>query len=252
MFATSDIFKNLISASTGVPYNHIYVTGQARNDSIFSKKHDEAVEKLLNISSYRYVILYSPTWKERPGYAEREIYKAFNNLFYMDDYNEQEFIDYLEKENILFIVKPHPQEEDFYTAQSEHMALFKSRNVRLLTNRMLFDAGIYLYEIFKFMDIMISDLSSIAIDYLITGKKVIYVDNLTEEISDKRGVLLPDNYRLLQIGNAVNTYQELLAEIKKSLSGAPPLINTNQLALLHRYTDANSCQRIYEIMKSLD
>ena len=102
------------------------------------------------------------------------------------------------------------------------------------------------------MDIMISDLSSIAIDYLITGKKVIYVDNLTEEISDKRGVLLPDNYRLLQIGNAVNTYQELLAEIKKSLSGAPPLINTNQLALLHRYTDANSCQRIYEIMKSLD
>lgn len=251
-FVTSDIFKISMSASFLVQPKQIYITGQAKTDCIFSNRNQVQIKNFLHSDNFKKVIIYAPTYKEAiRNYDYREVQHKFNNIFYMDDYSQEKFYNLLEDKKILFIVKPHPFEESIYK-QIEQNGVFKHPNIKIIYNEDLNTRGLYFYEFFKITDLMITDFSSIGIDYLITQKPIIFLNSLAEEYNKNRGFTLEDNYEILMPGEKVYNFDQLLNAIEEAImTDHWKAQRLKILPLLHKYCDGNASERIYEIMKGL-
>lgn len=250
-FVSSDIFKLSMISSFLIPDNNIYITGQARTDCIIDQRNKKEVANFIEKKSFKKVILYTPTYKEAQRNNRRDINKEFENIFYFDDYNEEKFYQFLEKEKILFIVKPHPFDERFYKQELDQKKLIHP-NIKIIFNVDMTKNNFYFYEFFQHADLMITDFSSIAIDFLITKKPVIFLDNLSDEYSKNRGFILEDNYQILMPGEKVKSFNKLLHSIQDALTvDSWKEEREKTLPLLHKYQDNKSCERIYNIIKDL-
>ena len=241
-FVTSDIFKLLMIASFKCDYEKIYITGQSRTDSIFNsnKKISEIIDDVDGK-----IVFYSPTYKEIKRTDKREVEKEFTNIFYMDDYDKEYFINFLEKNKITFILKPHPFDEWFYRDYNP-----ESNRVLVIYSDTFTSKNIYTYEIFNSIDVMISDFSSIVIDFAITKKPIIILDALTNEYVTNRGFILEDNFYDIMPGERVSTFKHLMDVLEKQIY-EPKCNYADMLERLHKYADGNSCARITSVMKSL-
>lgn len=251
MFGTSDIFNCMLTSCFFNNYFKTFVTGQPRTDLIWDTTNDEKLNNMFNFSRYNKVIFYMPTYKEsQNNRMAHQINTEYNNIFYFNDYNEERFVKYLDKNNILFLMKPHPFDEQFY---QEHLdTLPKTENFKIVFNDDFTQNGIYSYEIFKFIDLMISDFSSVTLDYLILNRPVIYLSNLTDEYKQNRGMILPDNTEFFMPGSKASSYNDLEKAFGENLYSD---INKHErervLPLIHKYRDNKSSERVYEIMKGL-
>ena len=123
---------------------------------------------------------------------------------------------------------------------------------KVVYNEDLEEKKISLYEIFKFVDLMISDFSSVAVDYLVLNRPVVYLNNYDEEYKTKRGVVLEDNYTVFMPGSKVNNFNELLIAVDNNIKNdISKDLRIHNMPFIHKYMDGNSCERIYEIMKGL-
>ncbi|MDR2527129.1 MAG: CDP-glycerol glycerophosphotransferase family protein [Rickettsiales bacterium] len=266
-FSTSDIFRLKLSASFFVSYNRIFITGQPRTDCIINKNKIETAREFLNASAFNKIILFTPTYKERirSNNGKRDIDCEFNNIFYMNDYKSDDFNNYLQQNNILFIVKPHPFDElayiEMFHATSDKYKQTKDgtdktdskTNIRLLLNLDLIRADLYLYDLFPLVDIMATDFSSISIDFLIQNKPIIYLDNLADEYKKNRGFFLDDNYKILTPGPFVKTYRQFIDAITNTLECDDFVEQRNKvLPLLHKYIDGNASHRVFNIITNLE
>ena len=247
-FATSDIFKTLILTSFNSDYNKCMVTGLPRTDGIFDNSKDAEIREFFSLDNYKKVILYSPTYKQAKRAKVRDIKSDFNNIFYLNDYNHEGFVEYLEKNEILLVVKPHPLDEIFYKANVD-MIYSSCKNVKIIYSEDLIDKSIQTYQLFKYFDLMISDFSSIALDYLILNRPIVYLNNLDEEYLQNRGAILEDNYKMFMPGASVYNYSDLIAGIEDCL-GVDSYKHTREklLPLVHKYPDKFASQRIFECM----
>lgn len=242
-FVSSDVFGLSMQSCFRADHHRIHITGQPRTDLIFSKK--KSLEKMLGRTTGK-VVLYTPTWKENVLRTNREITTEYSNMFYLDDYDEKIFKDFLEKNNITFILKPHPFDEKFYL---DNFDLFDSR-VKLLTTDDFMKHDINFYEVFNETTMMISDFSSIVVDYAITQKPILIIDTLTSDYAANRGFLLKDNFHRLTPGIRVKSFSDLLEQIQSSLY-QDECSYKDMLPLLHKHLDGNACKRIVELMKQL-
>ena len=251
-FVTSDIFKLAMSASFLVNPNRIFITGQPRTDCIISKRNSNKIKKFLDCYNYDKVILFTPTYKEcKRKDGGRDVDHLFNNIFYMDDYSEEKFYQLLENKNILFVIKPHPFEEKFYR-NLEANNTFSHPNIKILYNTDIKNNDLYFYEFFQIADLMITDFSSIGIDYLITQKPIIFLNSLAEEYNKNRGFTLEDNYEIMMPGEKVYNFHQLLNAIEDAIfTDKWKNSRLKILPLLHKYCDSNASERIYNIMKEL-
>ena len=250
-FVSSDIFKlSMISSFLMNPKN-VYITGQAKTDCILSNRNHDKLKEYLKIENYSKVIIYAPTYKEAERNNRKDIKTEFRNIFYCSDYSQEAFYNYLEENNILFIIKPHPFDEEFYRHYIEKGELYHP-NIKVIFNKDMADNNLYFYEFFQFADLMITDFSSIGIDYLITKKPIIFLNTLAQEYNNIRGFILEDNYELLEPGEKVYNFVQLLAAISDALTNDSwKEKRLNSIPLLHKYCDSNASARIYDIMNRL-
>lgn len=248
-FVSSDIFKLSMIASFLMRPDHIYITGQSKTDCILTDRNKKEISEYLNYSKYDKVVIYAPTYKEAKRNKRRDINKKFENIFYFDDYNENSFYNLLEEKNILFIIKPHPFDEPFY---KEYKQKITHQNIKIVFDEDMKENNFYFYEFFSFADLMITDFSSIAIDYLINKKPVIFLNALSEQYNKNRGFILEDNYEILMPGAKASNFNELTSAIIDALTTDSWKEKREQMIpLLHKYCDSNASERIYNIMKGL-
>ena len=251
LFVTSDIFKVSMSASFLCDPKQIYITGQPRTDCIYQNKDDQIIRDFIGKDKYSKIVVYTPTYKEALRNNRREIEHIFNNIFYLDDYSESEFFSLLENKNILFIIKPHPFEEQIYKGLEEN-GRFNHPNIKIVYNSDMKNNGLYFYEFFSIADLMITDFSSIGIDYLITGKPIIFLNSLANEYNKNRGFTLDDNYEILMPGEKVYNFSQLISSIEDALGeDSWKTKRYNMLPLIHKYRDGKSSERVYNIMRGL-
>jgi len=244
-FTTSDIFKLCMATSCYAKYKNIFVTGQPRTDCCFHKS--SSVEKLLvSEKTYNKIFLYLPTYKERSRNYKKDVNSELNNIFYMKDYDENKFDEYLQKENTLLLVKPHPFDEIAYMDFLRSNKL--SENIKVFFNLDFISKNIYLYEIFPYANCLISDFSSAAIDFMILNKPVLFMDNLTEEYKQNRGMIFPDNYEIFLQGAKVKTFDQLLINMKAISKGDDKYKEQREahLKYMHKYLDDKASERIYK------
>ena len=250
-FVTSDMFKLAMLPCFLMNPNKIHITGQPRTDCIYSGRNKQKINEYLNAKKYDKVVIYAPTYKEALRNNKRDVLSKFKNIFYCNDYSDNDFFKFIEENNILFVIKPHPFDEKFYMNYLFE-GKFQHPNLKFIFDKDLKENDFYFYEFFTLADLMITDYSSIAIDYLVTKKPVIFLKSTVEEYSQSRNFILEDNYEIVMAGEKVYNFKELLIAMHDALTiDSYKDKRLKKLPLLHKYTDSNSSERIYQIMKTL-
>jgi len=115
---------------------------------------------------YEMIILFAPTFRE------------LNNYQYFSDIECQELNDVLQSKNTLMMIKTHPNETRSFLWGNMYT------NIINVTKKLTFDSVDFL----PFVDVVMTDYSSIYIDFLLTNKPVIWyllkmVVNFSHELS---------------------------------------------------------------------
>lgn len=154
----SDFFVQFLKTAFSISADRILKTGSPRCDALFDNRKEKLIEIIHQTYPNSRIVLYMPTF--RTGAWTGKIFEPFTEQYGF--YNEQ-FIEILKKENIVFLYKPHFADE---------ILLFdKKLNERFITiTDEDFDE---LYNFIGQVDILATDYSSIYFDFIATNKPVI-------------------------------------------------------------------------------
>jgi len=227
------VFKKVFKASCFLNL------GYPRNDIFFRK---ELPEDLINVDTENFyyvrdqkkqgkkVILYAPTYREITIEGKHED---------VIDYEKMET--FLQKKNLLLLLKFHPfvglKKEPFVKSQQETLA--QGKRIRLLSPNK------DIYPILKYVDILITDYSSIYGDFLLLNRPVIFFPYDINNYVKGRGKFLL-NYNLYTPGEKVYTFDELIDALEKILKGLDGYKDKREKIskVFFDHKDGFSCRRI--------
>jgi len=176
-------FKNIFNAkeflNLGYPRNDIFFKDEDNLDLMFC---DKQVYEIVKNNNYNKIILYMPTHRENSTKIALDLNKLNKKL--------QEI-------NSLFIIKLHPFVLEFY----------KHTYKELFSNIVFHNANGDIYPLLKYVDVLVSDYSSIVYDFLLLNKPIIFYNYDIDEY--KKNVSLLFDYNEFSPGIKVETQDEL-------------------------------------------
>lgn len=155
------------------------------SESLKAKKYLEGFRK----NNSTKVIIWMPTFRKvtiNGDYPEAMLSKG-TALPLLDTEEELSKMNALcEAENITLLIKKHPLQAEYESTN------LKLRNIYFINETHLNDEKIQLYEVLHYTDALISDYSSISIDYLLLNKPIGFLLNDFKDYKDLRGFIFED------------------------------------------------------------
>ena len=188
----------VMAKSFQVPEDRLRVWGQPRNDCIFAPPDRKQIleDVYPDLPEYKKAVLYAPTFRDYGN----------TRLFPFEDFDKKVFEDFLEQEKILLLLRLHIKEAaaaDAYV--SSRIRRFGSEEAGDVTGML----GMF--------DLLITDYSSIYIDYLLTDKPLMFLPYDRERYLDGRGMNF--DYDEVTPGPKPETMKEFMMEIKEFMNG---------------------------------
>jgi CDP-glycerol glycerophosphotransferase (TagB/SpsB family) len=224
-----------------IPKSKRIIFGLPRCDHLFNKNYvinanqEKPLLKSLNyqLKKNTKCILYSPTWRPRSN----PLSFPLSSLSGFDLIN---FDNWLDKSDILLLISVHPLMDDFEDFSN-------CTNICYLTNNPIIDINQIMPEI----DLLITDYSSIATDYMLLNRPVIYV--MPDYLYYLYDFGLLEDIRENLPGLEAESLIELQTYILRSLEN-PQQMNNARVKYLNKYYDVNntnSCENITKFIESL-
>lgn len=143
---------------TGTPRFDIINENKSKNSKVSNvfKKHNTTQGKN---------IMYAPTWREN-GWSSKQILS-----------NPKKLIEFLERENSYFFIKRHPLT---IKEEIESWGLRESQRIKFID-------GFDINESYQFVDILITDFSSLIFDFGVLKKPIFYFISDLSEYANNRG-----------------------------------------------------------------
>ncbi|MDD3178665.1 MAG: CDP-glycerol glycerophosphotransferase family protein [Candidatus ainarchaeum sp.] len=246
----SQIDKLEFSSAYNIDPNKILLFGLARNDVLFNSNFQKKnLTKLLlykcKNSNYKKIYFYLPTFRDNFSiYSNSNVNMNYlSNLFLFKDFNLKKFNLYLKKNNFLLLVKLHP-----YDLRLKKLDKFDSlSNILFILNSDLNFLNFNLYSFMGASDVLITDYSSVAIDYLLLNKPIFILNSDLNKFKYNRGLFL-DPIDFWLPGKIINNYKSLLFNFDKYDSMDSSKIRL-MLDLRHKYKDGFASKRLYYFIK---
>ncbi|KKQ67204.1 MAG: CDP-glycerol:poly(Glycerophosphate)glycerophosph otransferase [Candidatus Daviesbacteria bacterium GW2011_GWA2_38_24] len=226
----SPSIKKMAVESFDIPEDKVIVTGSPRNDALFDKKINIAGKVADIIEDIHKkggsVGFYMPTHRQEGG--EEMIKTITDNLELCQDL--------LEEKNIYLLVKLH----QFHQHESSSGVL---KNIIYVSSQDL-DGDIYPY--LPKTDFLITDYSTIYIDYLLVDKPTIFLNYDFDRYTDMdRELYFP--YEKVTPGPKVSSWEKLVPTISEQLKKDTYKKDRQEMRqFFHTYTDGESSKRIAE------
>lgn len=169
ILTTSHKLIPLMARSFAVSEDKIKVWGQPRNDGLFQKNDCREILGQLfpDLPEYTKTVLYAPTFRD---YGQVQ-------LFPFKDFDQKQLEAFLDEKNILLFIRTH-------VAEQGSAAPYLGKRIRFLGNEQAEDVT----GILNIFDCLITDYSSIYIDYLLTDKPMIFLPYDRQQYLDGRGM----------------------------------------------------------------
>jgi len=244
----SELFNILMNKCINTDPDKYVVLGAPRNDLLFTSNGREILSGIIgkNLKN-KNILFYMPTYRHAVRGNRNDGNKSWNNYFGFDSFDEKKFKKFLVDNHIELVLKLHPADEAVIINK-----LDISSNVSLVTNNMLRQNDVDLYEILNSCDLLITDYSSVYFDLLLLDKPMIFTPTDLKEYEDSRGFLL-EPYDFWTPGPKCLNQESLEDEIIKSLSDKNYYKTERETIRnkVHYYKDGNSSKRTWEFIHSL-
>lgn len=197
---TSSQLVEVMSKSFLVESERIKVWGQPRND-VFFEEGEKKLEDIFagELPAYEKIVLYAPTFRDHEP----------TQLFPFQDMDRERLCQWLEEKKIFLCIRLHLYDQTGYQWIQE-LDRTGSR-IRFLNE----DRTVDIMEALKEFDLLITDYSSIYMDYLLTGKPVLFLPYDQEAYLKERGMNFP--YDQVTPGPKPKTFQEFLNSMEDLL-----------------------------------
>lgn len=240
MIVPSEFWRPIFASKFRIAYDRVLPIGYPKLDMITSPNTRKKLEKILkiNLDNYKKKILYVPTFRKGIGRADAKINTS--NIFSFSKYDENKVIKFLEKNNYLLCIKRHPSETSTFSAAN-------SENIKAIENKDLKKLNLAPEEILNNFDLIISDYSSMGIEFQILNRPVLFITEDYEEYEKNRGIIYGLNFWTGE--NQIKSIDELLKKIRKfdNIKCDP---NFRKLLFEELYSD--NCKRVCEYLFSKD
>jgi len=209
-------FKNI--EILGYPYNDVLFYPNYRYENYHSK---------FNLRLYAKVILYAPTFRDRPSS------KIPFSVDFLNKLNG-----YLAKNNFIFFLKSHPSEEFNFNIDDRSNIIDVSDRVEDI------------HDLLIDIDIVITDYSSIVMDFVLLNRPIMFYPYDFDEYTETRK--LKTSYYDLMPGPFAKNEEELFEIIKSidQLFKQPEYREKYEQfrTKFNQFNDGKSCDRLYNFL----
>ena len=186
LVSSSDYFTPIMKAAFNATEEQILLVGNIRNDELFKEKQDKR-------------IIWMPTYRNSKNYHDSQDALIFS--LGEDDFRKIEQL--LSKYCYQLYIKLHPLEEFRLQVQMNHSI------IHLLTEEIISEQYDTLYTFLGTTSALITDYSSVFLDYYLLNRPVAFTINDYEEYKDKRGFVFED-VKSLMVGSVIRDSHDLL------------------------------------------
>ena len=238
---TSEFIKDWYIRSLGFDENIFCMTGFPRNDILFKEVDKNKILTELGFSKNRKTILYAPTWEQ--DFKAKET----KNIFFWEP-NEvlHSLWKVADEMNANLIIRTHGLWKGKFD-KGLYDLIERSSNVEYVPMKQYPDTS----ELLAVTDVLITDWSSIATDFTLTKKPIIFID--TPDPFHGNFCLGPDD----RAGVIVKTLDELIGSVKASLVNPENFVNkyANKLDFVinksFKNKDGKATERVVKVIEGL-
>jgi CDP-glycerol glycerophosphotransferase (TagB/SpsB family) len=236
---TSGIGRAFRCAEFGMHPRQVIVTGAPRNDRLLRSNPADVRTSLGLPADCDRVHVWLPTYRRSVRGQIRTDSTDYPAGLPISVSEAVELDAWLAASGEMVIGKLHPL--------ADRSELPPLKNLRILTDQELRTAGVTLYELLGASNSLITDISSVWIDYLLLDRPIIGVFPDRAEYSNGRGLLL-EPYEEWFPGPLVSTAADLIKELA-SLDHDSGQVKRQWLTrTLHAHRDARSSARLLDAM----
>lgn len=196
ILTTSQHLVPVMAKSFAVPEHCVKVWGQPRNDVLWQNSSKNKVYKTMGIKEGASLILYAPTYRE---YGDTV-------LFPFSDYKKKEIESFLKEKNCHICIRMHLKEQG-------SIEKYSGSHIHFMNEDVIEDIALWL----NCFDVLITDYSSIYLDFLLLNKPIIFLPYDQREYLQKRGMNFP--YEKVTPGPKPENQKEFLDSVGRALQG---------------------------------
>jgi CDP-glycerol glycerophosphotransferase (TagB/SpsB family) len=210
------------------PQKFLYI-GQPRNERFLKPRSEERLKTIFkNLPEYKKIVLYAPTYRRNSPV----------NFFPFQDFDLVHFKQFLDDKKIIFLMRGHVYEK------GSTKEFFDTRILNLDQN-VLEDV----YDILSETDILITDYSSIFIDYLLLNRPLIFLPYDLNTYEQNRGLIF-DDYDYWTPGEKAHNYREFTDALEKIFTG-PDVFKRRRdemKDIFHYYQTPNTSEHLLKFL----
>ena len=230
--SSEEVKNKFITAFRAMP-NQVFITGQPRNDCFIHPKNNEYFDQIKEKNPDVKIVCYLPT--------HRNFGTQNNSPINKDVLKNTDSI--LRENNIILIFKPHFHELKNYLHIGQEFT-----NIILGTDEKIFSD---VYAFLPYCDALISDYSSVFVDYLCSGKPIVlFPYDLDAYLKSDAGLYY--NFDDVAPGDICFTWEQVLdAIVSKIREETQNSKYCKLMKLFNHYNDGCNCERVYDIVINL-
>jgi CDP-glycerol glycerophosphotransferase (TagB/SpsB family) len=236
----SDIGRKYRCAEFALDPLHVPVIGAPRNDRLLSANRDD-VRRRLGWEQKDSIWLWLPTYRSANSGRQGGSNADSINRLPFDDEAIEHLDEQLAAHNVTLVLKPHPLAPVDLKERGKGVRVLRQSDVEI--------SGVSLYEVLAAVDGLVTDASSVWIDYLLVRRPIIFAFPDIEQYRARRGLNL-EPYECWAPGPFAHDVQSLVYHLTTFTNGMDEYAPQREemLHTFHRYTDASSTDRLLDLL----
>lgn len=217
----------------GYPEGNVIYTGFSRFDNLYNNKVNE--KQILIMPTWRNWLREVNSLGEKIDFTETSYYKNWSSLLENED-----FIKYIEENDYNVYFYPHVNMNKYLKDFN-----MKSKNIKVVDN-----SDIDIQKLLKESAIMITDYSSVYMDFAYMNKPVIYYQF---DYKEYRSGHLQDgyyDYKRDSFGPVVSTHLDVIDSLKSIMKDGLEKKYYTRMNSFFEIKDQNNSERLYNILRN--